>query len=380
MEQTLKIEEFQHPPKLPVKFRGRSVLEKIFLVLFVPFITLMYVILKYPHWLVENPEIFRLFGKNPSFWYSALYTGIVCGIALWVLLKSQNPYQTSKKKTPLSSYQRGKFTSIFFVQLFAFFLIPYVLLPYFQNKDFFNDEYKLASKNAHVYVSPGFMSGGMALYLFVVIPLATWFFGKRYCTWFCACGNLAETVGVTKWGNSWVMQKTPRGKTAQKLEVIQTLCLLFAFVFGFILFLDGLKLLSARNLVDGLQATQDLIIDFLFGSMVGVLAYPFLGNRVWCRYGCPLAKGMQWVGFLKSRFKVVANENCKGLGLCTQACPMGIDVMAYAYDTSEKKPKKASFSIPQTPCIGCGGCIEICPVHALSFEPLRGGKKEASGE
>lgn len=375
MQEVLKIKEFEVPPKLPVKNKGRSKKEQLFIVFFIPFISLMYLILKYPHWVVSQPEIFYLLGKSPSFWYSLLYTTIVCSIAAWVLFRNKNPYQTKSKKDPLSRYQKGKFASIFLVQLTAFFLIPYVILPLVNGQDFFKDPIKSSAKNAHVYVSPAFMSLGMAIYIFVVIPLVTWFFGKRYCTWFCSCGNLAETIGVTSWGNSWVMQYTPRGISAKKSEVIQTICLLFALVFGFIFFLDGIKIIQATNAIARLQAFQDLVIDFLFGSMIGILAYPFLGSRAWCRYGCPLAKGMQWVGFLKSRFKVVANDECKGLGLCTQACPMGIDVMAYAYDTKEKKPKKASFGLPETPCIGCGGCIEICPVHALSFAPIIKSKK-----
>jgi hypothetical protein len=29
--------------------------------------------------------------------------------------------------------------------------------------------------------------------------LTVWFFGKRYCSWFCACGTLAETVSKRTW-------------------------------------------------------------------------------------------------------------------------------------------------------------------------------------
>jgi len=75
--------------------------------------------------------------------------------------------------------------------------------------------------------------------------------------------------------------------------------------------------------------------------------------------------------FSRSRFAVVPNDKCRGLGLCTQACPMGIDVASYAHQ--EKQPIEVAFGLDDTPCIGCGGCIDVCPVNALAFAPLQSG-------
>jgi ferredoxin-type protein NapH len=227
----------------------------------------------------------------------------------------------------------------------------------------------VASKGAHVYVYPAFQSWGLAAYMFLVIPVAVWFFGKRYCSWFCSCGNLAEAVGVLPWGAKWVRLYTPRGDTARRLEVVQVYVLLFAVFFGVMLLLDGMRLFSAPSLLAATRSTQDLLIDFFFGSLVGIGAYPILGTRIWCRYGCPMAQGMKLIGgWTRSRFAVVPNDKCRGLGLCTQACPMGIDVASFAHH--EKKPIEVSFGLDSTPCIGCGGCIEVCPVQALSFAPI----------
>lgn len=351
---------------------GRSLAEWVFLVLFYPTLVAFYVIYKYPNWLLPvggDPGIFYLLGKSPGFWYGTAYTGIVVGACVWVLWTGRNRYQWTPKKKPLSKYQRAKFTSILLSQSIAFYLLPFILPALLRSEGFWNDPVRPAAKAAHVYVWPAFQSWGLAVYLFLVIPVAVWFFGKRYCSWFCSCGNLAEAVGVLPWGAKWVRLHTPRGESARKLEVVQLWVLLFALFFGVMLLLDGLKLLQASSFIGALQSFQDLVIDFAFGSVVGIGAYPILGTRIWCRYGCPMAQGMKLVGaFTRSRFAVVPNEKCKGLGLCTQVCPMGIDVARFAH--KDKKPIMVSFGLDSTPCIGCGGCIDVCPVGALSFQPL----------
>ncbi|MDX1919405.1 MAG: 4Fe-4S binding protein, partial [Candidatus Caenarcaniphilales bacterium] len=188
-------------PKSVSASSSRSLAEKIFLLLFIPSVLAFYSIYKYPQWFGKTVNDFYLWGKSPGFWYSLVYTTLTCGICAWVIFANNNPYWRAKQKKPINVYQRNKFISIFVVQLLVFFLIPYVFVPLFSGHPFWPDSpNKLASKSAHVYVFPAFQSAGMAIYIFVVIPVIVYFFGKRYCSWFCSCGNLAEAVGVTEWG------------------------------------------------------------------------------------------------------------------------------------------------------------------------------------
>lgn len=228
--------------------------------------------------------------------------------------------------------------------------------------------FHLAHKMAHVYLSPSFFSAGAMLYMFFFIPIFVWFFGKRYCSWICACGNLAETVGTTTWGSKWVKEGTPRGKISLQLEWIQNLMLILSLAIGFSAVLNAYHVIRPAT-HDRIWYVQDFLTDFMFGSIIGVGLYPFYGTRMWCRYGCPMARWMKWFGrFGKSTFAVVPNDKCRGVGLCTQACPMGIPVADYAH--KDRKPIEIAFGLETTSCIGCGGCVAACPVDALSFQKI----------
>jgi polyferredoxin len=350
----------------------RSIPELIFIALFLPIVIGFYSAYKYPEWFGLTINDLYFLGKSPGFWYSFVYTSIVCGISAWVILRQVNPYWRAKAKKTIDLYQKNKFISIFFVQLIAFFLIPFVFAPIIAGHPFWPDARdKVASKTAHVYMFPAFQSIGMAIYLFVIIPIIVYFFGKRYCSWFCSCGNLAEAVGVTEWGTKWVKEYTPRGEFSKKMEWIQVAVLIFSFIFGAVILLDGFHLFQDLFSTPkaALQSFQDLTIDFLFGSVLGIGLYPFLGTRIWCRFGCPLAQFMKISGSLtNSKFQIVVNDKCKGLNLCSSVCPMGIDVASYAH--KDKKTIEGSFGLKEEPCIGCGGCISICPVEALSFKKV----------
>lgn len=361
------------PNESVMKSSARTWQEKLFILFFLPSVFVFYAIYKYPTWFVSEDQVassFYWFGKSTSFWYNTAYTAFVCFVAGRVLWRKRSPYGHDKSR-PLSSYQNKKFLSIFVSQLIFFYLIPFYLPILLKGQPFWGDTYSPVNKNAYVYVFNGFTSVGGFLYIFILVPVSVWFFGKRYCSWFCACGNLAEAAGVTSLGAKWVRDRTPRGPKSRSLEMIQYVILAFALIFGLTLFLDGYKIIAAPDFVSALRNVQDLAIDLIFGALIGVGAYPFLGTRIWCRYGCPLAALMRLHGkFAHSQFQVQANEKCQGLGLCTTQCPMGIDVAGFAH--VNKIPTLGKFGLQNSPCIGCGGCVDICPVQALSFQKILG--------
>jgi ferredoxin-type protein NapH len=52
----------------------------------------------------------------------------------------------------------------------------------------------------------------------------------------------------------------------------------------------------------GVQKTYGFLIGSAFAGVVGTGFYPLMGNRVWCRFGCPLAAYLGIVQRFKSRF------------------------------------------------------------------------------
>jgi len=73
-----------------------------------------------------------------------------------------------------------------------------------------------------------------------------------------------------------------------------------------------------------------------------------MGNRVWCRFGCPLAGYLGLIQKFKSRFRITTNgSQCISCGNCSTYCEMGIDVRSYAQKGQD---------IVRSSCVGCGVC------------------------
>ena len=102
------------------------------------------------------------------------------------------------------------------------------------------------------------------------------------------------------------------------------------------------------------------MIGAMFSGVVGTGFYPLMGNRVWCRFGCPLAAMMGIVQKFKSRFRITTNGGqCISCGNCSTYCEMGIDVRAYA---------QRGQNIVRASCVGCGICAAVCPRGVLRLE------------
>ncbi|WP_339876429.1 4Fe-4S binding protein [uncultured Algoriphagus sp.] len=307
-------------------------------------------------WMV-TPLSIILSGNPASHWflYGTIYTLaiIVMGVRMF------RKYRGNK-------YQQLRTASVMFFQTAFAFLIPEILVllnqPYFDFKNIWPLDYDFF----YDYQIDTFLSsGGVGMFMLIWgillivigVPTFTYFFGKRwYCSWVCGCGGLAETVGDP------YRQLSDKSLKAWKYErVIVHSVLVLAVVMTaltIINYFSGFALLG--NVTNQLHSFYGFAIGSVFAGVVGTGFYPFMGNRVWCRFGCPLAAYLGLVQRFKSRFRITTNGGqCISCGNCSTHCEMGIDVRWYAQRGQE---------IVRSSCVGCGVCSSVCPRGVLKLE------------
>ena len=289
--------------------------------------------------------------------------------------------------------------------------------------------YNFESYRIKGFLSSGDIGFAMLIFavasVFIITPFLTYKFGKRwYCSWVCGCGGLAETVGdsfrqlsdksVRAWKiERWVVHSvivfvtlmttaviySYLGKDTSKYWLTKSTFLIgvgvllttvFALVMIFkrdefkkdakygavgylviILALIGFHFYSGDGHVflfksGTLRKTYSFLIGSIFSGVIGTGFYPILGNRGWCRFGCPMAGMMGFQQRLFSKFRITTNGGqCISCGNCSTYCEMGIDVRAYA---------QKGENIVRSSCVGCGICSAVCPRGVLKLEngPLKG--------
>lgn len=198
---------------------------------------------------------------------------------------------------------------------------------------------------------------GIALFV-VGVPVLTYFFGKRwYCSWVCGCGGLAETLGDP------FRQLSDKRLVAWRIErYVIHLVLVFAIIMTVLVlytYFTGKSEIGPLNSYT-IRQWYGFGVGSVFAGIVGTGFYPLMGNRVWCRFGCPLAAYLGLVQRFKSRFRITVNGGqCISCGNCSTYCEMGIDVRAYA---------QRGQDIVRSSCVGCGICSAVCPRGVLKLE------------
>jgi polyferredoxin len=266
-----------------------------------------------------------------------------------------------------NKYQILRTTSVLFFQIVFAFLIPEILVrfekPWYDFKNAFPLDYDFFfSWNLNSLIE----SGGFGLFILVwgivltlvIVPVMVYFFGKRwYCSWVCGCGGLAETLGdpfrhlSNKSIGAWKFERwMVHGVLA--FSLLMTGFTLYSYFSGSQAVL-GIKTQAIQNI-------YGFLIGSIFAGVIGTGFYPIFGNRVWCRFGCPLAAYLGLVQRFKSRFRITTNGGqCISCGNCSTYCEMGIDVRAYAQKGQD---------IVRSSCVGCGVCSAVCPRGVLKLE------------
>ncbi|WP_282162379.1 4Fe-4S binding protein [Ulvibacterium marinum] len=264
-------------------------------------------------------------------------------------------------------YQMVRTTSVLFFQIIFAFLIPEIMvrlqMPYYDFKNAFPLDYDFFFQwNLKSLIN----SGGIGIFILawgtvltlVIVPVMVYFFGKRwYCSWVCGCGGLAETLGDP------YRQHSDKSLFSWKVErwLIHGVLVFAVAMTGMTLysfFAESGTVLGIKT--QSVQNTYSLAIGAVFAGVIGTGFYPIFGNRVWCRFGCPLAAYLGFVQRFKSRFRITTNGGqCISCGNCSTYCEQGIDVRAYA---------QKGENIVRSSCVGCGICSAVCPRGVLKLE------------
>ena len=303
-------------------------------------------------------------------------------------------------------------------------------LPYYDLKNIWPlNYYNFERYRINAFIDAGDIGLAMLIFgvlsIFVITPILTYKYGKRwYCSWVCGCGGLAETAGdpfrhlsdkslsawkVERWvvhsvvvfvtlmttaviysylGNDTSKYWLTKGTFLGGVTALITLVFLWAMIFkrkqlkqdaqygaiGYfvvIIALISMHYLSGDGNIflfksESLRKSYGFLIGSIFSGVIGTGFYPIFGNRVWCRFGCPMAAIMGFQQRLFSRFRITTNGGqCISCGNCSTYCEMGIDVRAYA---------QKGENIVRSSCVGCGICSAVCPRGVLKLEngPLQG--------
>lgn len=265
---------------------------------------------------------------------------------------------------------------------------------------------------------------GISLFAVGVPVFVYVFGKRWYCSWVCGCGGLAETAGdpfrqlsdksteawqierfiihgvlvfaiimtglvlynfyggdfylsFNKWLITGILATTGAGLyfyhrkkfPSMGSRKVRNVVIGIVGFFGLGVLFSEVSVFAKYMPVDGsdfsfssgnIRTVYGFMIGSIFSGVVGTGFYPLMGNRVWCRFGCPLAAYLGLVQRFKSRFRITTNGGqCISCGNCSTYCEMGIDVRAYA---------QKGQNIIRSSCVGCGVCSAVCPRGVLNLE------------
>jgi polyferredoxin len=194
----------------------------------------------------------------------------------------------------------------------------------------------------------GFAGAGL-IGTFVLIPWASHRHGKRFCTFICGCGGLAETLGDR------FRHRSAKGPRSRAWEFQGALVLVAAALATLV------SVGAYHTRADNAWAqTYSYVVDFWLVAVIPIALYPFFGGKVWCRYWCPLAAYNGILARMYGKLEIRSNDQCISCTQCSKYCQVGVDVMAFAKDGE-------AFDNRNSSCIQCGICIDVCPMDVLSF-------------
>jgi polyferredoxin len=207
------------------------------------------------------------------------------------------------------------------------------------------------------------------LVLFFAVTVTAVLARGAFCGWLCPLGTIQEWVAAF---SRWLQKRIPPlGRTMRALNkalnpraargvaVGPTLgqrldhwlsygrYVVLAWIIGGTI-VYGTMVFRAYDPWSALLSLAELQLSVGTVVLAVSLVASLFVERAWCRYACPLGATISLLGrFSPVRIERTASA-CTSCGLCTQHCPMGIEVAR-------------ADAVTDLRCISCMTCVSDCP-------------------
>jgi polyferredoxin len=217
------------------------------------------------------------------------------------------------------------------------------------------------------YKKPGNFNLKLLLYPLLILGTVGILSGRAVCGWACPIGFLQRGTGrVARFlkKNIPLFKKIGRLKIEKYLRYTKYILLIglvfltsifIAFVFTDIC---PVGMLTGTFAILGLYPGVYVPATYFYIAFVIFILFLmliFLIERGWCRYFCPIGAILapfNKISFLHLEFD---KDNCIHCNVCSEVCPMGIDI-----PNMNRDPE----------CILCGKCVNVCPKNIIRFKKV----------
>lgn len=197
-----------------------------------------------------------------------------------------------------------------------------------------------------------------SIFTFMVLFIASLYFGRSFCGWICGAGAIQESC----------IKFRKRKVNTGKGDLIKIFVIWLPWLTAIILLLinaGGINKVDITYMITNgiFIASIHGFIVFLNVLTVFVLMSLVIGKRASCHYICWMSPFMIIGTKLRDKFRLpgvrlhVEPDKCIKCGICSEKCSMSIKV----------KELVLKNSLVHNECILCGSCVDYCPKQVISF-------------
>ena len=216
-----------------------------------------------------------------------------------------------------------------------------------------------------VFYNPNNFSLKLFLYPIIILGGIGILTGRAVCGWACPIGLLQRTTGrIARFFKKKIpffkrigQHKIERYLRYSKYLLLIVLVFLTSIFIGFV-FTDicPIGMLTGTFPIMILRPGVYVPSSYFYPTLVILILFLFLiflVERGWCRYFCPVGAFLAPFNKISVIHMNVEVNKCKHCNLCSDVCPMGINVPYMNRDPE---------------CILCGKCVSECPYNGITFK------------